>query len=52
MASRHRCGDVNNPLHIVVLEVLIEEWGEFTEGEATAYVKQMRMDLYIRCSER
>ncbi|KAI3319783.1 carbamoyl-phosphate synthase L chain, ATP binding domain-containing protein [Xylariaceae sp. AK1471] len=55
-AGKHRRGDVNNPLHVVVpfpgklVELAVEEGDEIRPGQVVCIVQQMKMELEIRAS--
>ncbi|KAI1810655.1 hypothetical protein GGS20DRAFT_566517 [Poronia punctata] len=56
-AGKHRRGDVNNPLHIVVpfpgklVELAVDEGDEVRPGQVVCVVQQMKMELEIRASK-
>ncbi|KAI0505397.1 PycA protein [Xylaria bambusicola] len=53
-AGKHRQGDVNNPLHVVVpfpgklVELSVDEGDEVHQGQVICVVQQMKMELEIR----
>ncbi|KAI1424284.1 PycA protein [Xylaria sp. FL1777] len=53
-AGKHRRGDVNNPLHVVVpfpgklVELGVDEGDEIQQGQVVCVVQQMKMELEIR----
>ena len=55
VSSSHRQGDLNNPAHIVLplagklIEILVAEGDEVAENQVVAFVKQMKMELEVRC---
>jgi len=55
-AGKHRRGDANNPLHVVVpfpgklVEVAVDEGDEVRPGQVVCVVQQMKMELEIRAS--
>ena len=55
VTSTHRTGDTKDASHIVLpmngkpVEILVEEGQEVKEGEAIAFIKQMKMELEVRC---
>ncbi|RWA06084.1 hypothetical protein EKO27_g9013 [Xylaria grammica] len=55
-AGKHRRGDVNNPLHVVVpfpgklVELEVDEGDEIRPGQVVCVVQQMKMELEIRAN--
>jgi acetyl/propionyl-CoA carboxylase alpha subunit len=55
-AGKHRRGDANNPLHIIVpfpgklVEVAVDEGDEVRPGQVVCVVQQMKMELEVRAS--
>ncbi|KAI1365141.1 PycA protein [Xylaria arbuscula] len=55
-AGRHRRGDANNPLHVVVpfpgklVELRVDEGDEIQPGQVVCVVQQMKMELEIRAN--
>ncbi|KAI3338002.1 PycA protein [Ustulina deusta] len=55
-AGKHRRGDVNNPLHVVVpfpgklVELEVDEGDEIQPGQVVCVVQQMKMELEIRAN--
>jgi acetyl/propionyl-CoA carboxylase alpha subunit len=54
--SRHKKGDASNKTHIILpmngklVEMLVEEGEEVQKGQVVAFVRQMKMELEVRCS--
>ncbi|KAI1296992.1 PycA protein [Xylaria venustula] len=55
-AGKHRRGDVNNPLHVVIpfpgklVELVVDEGDEIRAGQVVCVVQQMKMELEIRAN--
>ncbi|KAI4768773.1 hypothetical protein E4T52_16155 [Aureobasidium sp. EXF-3400] len=54
--SRHKKGDASNKTHVILpmngklVEMLVEEGEEVQKGQVVAFVRQMKMELEVRCS--